>query len=467
MAVLTQQIEMLEQAAPLELRGSVVEVRGLALRVADLPVPVGSMVRIVGRGNVRAESQTLLEGEVVGFDEDLTIVMPFGELAGIKRGDRVIATHFSQYVRVGKSVLGRVLDGLGRPVDGLGPLAETVARPLNPKPVDPLNRPRISEPLATGVRAVDTMMSVGRGQRMGVFAGPGMGKSTLLGMMAKHTAADVSVIALVGERGREVRDFIEGTLGPEGMSRSVVVVATSDEPALVRIRCALVATAISEYFRDMGLDVLLIMDSVTRFCQAQRQVGLAAGEPPTTKGFPPSVFAMLPRLLERSGRTEDGSVTGLYSILVEGDDMTEPVADACRGILDGHIQLSRKLAEQGHYPAIDVLSSVSRVMDEVTMVDHQKARQEVVKLLASYAQVEDLLNIGAYSIGSNPDFDLAIACKPAIDKVLQQSRDYKEELRNFGNTRGMLLGLVSKIEEAKAQLKKQQVGMQGASPMPR
>ncbi|WP_432799456.1 FliI/YscN family ATPase [Poriferisphaera sp. WC338] len=466
MAVLEQQIEMLEQSAPLELRGTVVEVRGLALRVADLPVPVGAMVRVVGRGAGRDQLQLLVEGEVVGFDEDVTIVMPFGELNGIKRGDKVIATQFAQYVRVGESVLGRVLDGLGRPIDGLGPLAETVSRPLNPKPVDPLNRPRIDEALATGVRAVDGMMSVGRGQRMGVFAAPGMGKSTLLGMMAKHTAADVSVIALVGERGREVRDFIEGTLGPEGMARSVVVAATSDEPALVRIRCAMVATAIAEYFRDEGMDVLLIMDSVTRFCQAQRQVGLAAGEPPTTKGFPPSTFAMLPRMLERSGRTETGSITGLYSILVEGDDMTEPVADACRGILDGHIQLSKKLAEQGHYPAIDVLGSVSRVADDVTMVDQQKARQEVVKLLASYAQVEDLLNIGAYTIGSNPDFDLAIACKPAIDQVLQQGREYKEELRNFGNTRGMFLALAGKIEEARKQLKQQQVGMQESTPLP-
>ncbi|QDU33168.1 putative ATP synthase YscN [Poriferisphaera corsica] len=465
MTVLSQQIEMLEAAAPLELRGTVVEVRGLALRVADLPVPIGSMVRITPRGG-RQQSSFVLEGEVVGFDEDVTIVMPFGELTGVKRGDRVIATQFAQYVRVGEALLGRVLDGLGRPIDHLGPVGDTVARPLNPKPVDPLDRPRIDEPLATGVRAVDTMMSVGRGQRVGVFAGPGMGKSTLLGMMAKHTAADVSVIALVGERGREVKDFVEGILGAEGLARSVVVVATSDEPALVRIRSALVATAIAEFFRDQGLDVLMIMDSVTRFCQAQRQVGLAAGEPPTTKGFPPSVFAMLPRLLERSGRTNKGSITGLYSILVEGEDMTEPVADACRGILDGHIQLSRKLAEQGHYPAIDVLGSVSRVMDDVTMLDHQKARREIIKLLSSYAQVEDLLNIGAYTPGSNPDFDLAIACKPAIDRVLQQTRDFDPELSNFERTRAMLLALNSNMDSARQQLAQQQLGMQTNMQMP-
>ncbi|QQE13977.1 FliI/YscN family ATPase [Planctomycetota bacterium] len=455
---------MLDASAPLELRGTVVEVRGLALQVADLPVPIGSMVRITSRS--ARQSSVVLEGEVVGFDEDMTIVMPFGELSGVKRGDRVIATQFAQYVRVGESLLGRVLDGLGRPIDNLGPVGETVARPLNPKPVEPLDRPRISDPLATGVRAVDTMMSVGRGQRVGVFAGPGMGKSTLLGMMAKHTAADVSVIALVGERGREVKDFVEGILGPEGLARSVVVVATSDEPALVRIRSAMVATSIAEFFRDLGLDVLMIMDSVTRFCQAQRQVGLAAGEPPTTKGFPPSVFAMLPRLLERSGRTNAGSITGLYSILVEGEDMTEPIADACRGILDGHIQLTRKLAEQGHYPAIDVLGSVSRVMDDVTQLDHQQSRKEVIRLLSSYSQVEDLLNIGAYTPGSNPDFDLAIACKPAIDRVLQQTRAFDPEQRNFERTRAMLLALNANIDQAKQQLSRQQVGMQTNMQMP-
>lgn len=390
MTVLAEQTEMLGAAAALELRGTVSELRGLAVSVADLPVPIGAHVRIINPG----DEDRAVDGEVIGFDQEQTLVMPLGETAGIRRGDTVIAGQHAQTVRVGDALLGRVLDGMGRPIDAQGPLLDTVTRPLNPEPVDALDRPLIDEPLATGVRAVDAFTSVGRGQRLGVFASPGVGKSTLLGMMAKHTAADVTVIALVGERGREVRDFIDKTLGPEGLARSVVVCATGDEPALLRIRCAMVAASIAEYFRDSGLDVLLIMDSVTRFCQAQRQVGLAAGEPPATKGYPPSVFAMLPRLLERSGRTSRGSITGLYSVLVEGDDINEPISDACRGILDGHIALSRDLAEQGHYPAIDILGSISRVADDVIAADHQTARRDVVKLIAAYRRVEDLLNIG-------------------------------------------------------------------------
>ncbi len=448
MPVLAEQIEMLDRCAPLELRGVVSEVRGLALRVDDLPAPVGAMVRIASH----RDRGSVVDGEVVGFADHQTVVMPLGSTAGIRPGDRVVATDHTAYVRVGESLLGRVLNGMGRPIDGRGALTDTVTRELVPESIDPLDRPLIDEPLATGVRAVDAMVSLGRGQRVGVFAAPGMGKSTLLGMMAKQTAADVSVIALVGERGREVRDFIDVTLGPEGLARSVVVAATGDEPALLRIRCAQVATAIAEHFRDSGLDVLLIMDSVTRFCQAQRQVGLASGEPPATKGYPPSVFAMLPRLLERSGRTGRGSITGLYSVLVEGDDMTEPIADACRGVLDGHIQLSASLAEAGHYPAIDVLSSISRCADSVTHVDHQQARREVVKLVASYRQVEDLLNIGAYAPGSNPDFDLAIACKPAIDQLLQQGRNEHEGAGDFQRTKAQLMALVEHIRDAQQQL---------------
>ncbi|MFW5699165.1 MAG: FliI/YscN family ATPase [Planctomycetota bacterium] len=392
-----------------------------------------------------------MDGEVVGFEGDETVVMPLGPTDGIRRGDRVVALQHQQFVRVGESLLGRVLNGMGRPIDGQGPLSDTTLRPLHASILDPLDRPLIDEPLATGVRAIDAMMSVGRGQRMGVFAGPGTGKSTLLGMMARHTAADITVVALVGERGREVKDFIDNILGPEGRGRSVVVCATGDEPALVRIRCAMVATTIAEHFRDSGLDVLLIMDSVTRFCQAQRQVGLAAGEPPATRGYPPSVFSMLPRLLERSGRTSRGSITGFYSILIEGDDMTEPVADACRGILDGHVLLSRKLGEQGHWPAIDVLGSVSRVANEVTTLEHQTARRQALKLLSAYHEVEDLLNIGAYAPGSNPDFDLAIACKPAIDQLLQQGR-HEEHVRDFKRTRAQLTALVAHIDQARKDL---------------
>ena len=450
MSILAEQIAMLDRSAPLELRGTVSEVRGLALHVADLPVPIGASVNIERDGGPR------IAGEVVGFDAHQTIVMPFGTTAGIRRGHQVAAKQHSQYVRVGETLLGRVLNGMGEPIDGRGPLVDTNVRPLNPDPVDALDRPPIDQPLATGVRCVDSIISIGRGQRIGVFAAPGVGKSTLLGTMAKHTAADVSVIALIGERGREVRDFLDHVLGPQGLARSVVVCATSDEPALVRLRAAQVAASIAEYFRDTGLDVLLLMDSVTRFCQAQRQVGLAAGEPPATRGYPPSVFAMLPLLLERSGRTSKGSITGLYSVLVEGDDMNEPIADAARGILDGHILLSRKLAERGHYPAIDVLGSVSRVINDITQKDQQAARREVIKLMSAYRQVEDLVNIGAYAPGSNPEFDLAIAAKPAIDGLIVQGGNEVQGVADFGRTKAQLLALVQQIEQAKAQLGKGQ-----------
>jgi flagellum-specific ATP synthase len=390
-------------------------------------------------------------GEVVGFEKQQTIVMPLGATTGIQCGDRVVAEQCVQTVNVGSALLGRVLDGLGRPIDDKGPLRDTVRRPLTPRTIDPLDRPLIDEPLATGVRAIDAMCSVGRGQRLGVFAAPGLGKSTLLAQMARNTAADVSVIALVGERGREVRDFIDNHLGDVGLARSVVVCATGDEPALLRIRAAMVGLSIAEYFRDQGNDVLMIMDSITRFCQAQRQVGLAAGEPPATRGYPPSVFAMLPTLLERGGRTQHGSITGLYAVLVEGDDLNEPISDAARGVLDGHIVLSQKLANRGHWPAIDVLSSISRVANDVTDKGHQEARREVLRLMGAYEEIEDLLNIGAYAQGNNPQADLAIACKPAIDQLLQQGQ-HETTQGDFGRTRGQLLALQKHIETQRAQM---------------
>ncbi len=446
---------MLDQTTALELRGTVTEVRGLALRVADLPAPVGAMVRITGRQNMRSGSTRGMAGEVVGFEDEQTIVMPLGSTAGICRGDHVTATDHYQQVRVGNALLGRVLDGLGRPIDGQGPLGETTPRPLKPDPVDPMDRPLITEPLATGVRAIDALTPVGRGQRLGVFAAPGVGKSTLLATMAKHTAADVTVISMVGERGREVRDFIENALGEAGRERSVVVCATSDEPALMRIRAAYTATTVAEHFRDQGLDVLLLMDSVTRFCQAQRQVGLAAGEPPATRGYPPSVFALLPTLLERSGRTSKGSITGLYAVLVEGDDMNEPVSDACRGVLDGHVLLSRELAEKGHYPAIDVLASISRIAEQITTADHEAARRQIVRVLSAYRQVEDLINIGAYAAGSNPDADVAMVCKGNIDQLLQQGRREVQGLGDFKKTYQQLLALAQQIEQTRRQIDKQ------------
>ena len=447
-AVLDEQLRMLDQSTLVELRGRVTDVRGLALRVADLPVPIGSSVRV----RATQGSGRTVQGEVVGFEGDETIVMLLGQTVGVRRGDAVIADQFAQNVRVGRSLLGRVLNGMCEPIDGRGGLADTVTRPLHTDPVQPLRRPMIDRPLSTGVRAIDGLITIGRGQRVGVFAGPGVGKSTLIGMMARHTAADVTVIALVGERGREVKDFIKNHLGDEGMARAVVVCATSDEPALMRIRCAYTATAIAEYFRDAGKDVLLIMDSVTRLCQAQRQVGLSAGEPPTTRGYPPSVFAMLPTILERSGRTEAGSITGFYSVLTEGDELTDPITDACRGILDGHVQLSLDLAQSGHWPAIDVMGSISRLAGEVTGPDQQAHRQEVIQMLSTYRQVEDLLNVGAYASGSNAGFDAAIACKPAIDQLLRQGRS--EAGGGIEKTCKQLGALAQRIRQVTAQLSK-------------
>ena len=448
MAMLSPQLELLDSATAPELRGTVTHVRGLAVRVTDLPVPVGSLVQLHtqrGRGPV-------IDGEVVGLDDHQAIVMPLAHTTGISRGDAVVAQQTHQAVPAGESMLGRVVDGMGRPMDGKGPLRDTIPRPVEPEPIDPLQREPIDQPLATGVRAIDAMLSVGRGQRLGIFSAPGVGKSTLLGTMARHTSADVSVIALVGERGREVREFLKDTLGEEGLKNAVVVCATGDEPALLRVRAARAATSIAEHFRDRGRDVLLIMDSITRFCQAQRQIGLAAGEPPATRGYPPSTFASLPELLERSGRTRRGSITGLYSVLVEGGDEDEPIADACRGVLDGHVRLSRELAQKGHYPAIDVLSSISRVAESVTDAQQQAARREVVQCLSNYHEVEDLLNVGAYVNGSNPEYDLAIACKPAIDQLLQQGRAESQNLGDFQRTRSQLLALQHRIDQMRQQI---------------
>lgn len=365
--------------------------------------------------------------EVVGFRDSRVLLMPLGELEGICPGLTIRADGRPLSVPVGHKLLGRVVDGLGRPLDGRGPLLHDEYRPLMALPPDPLKRERVLEPMPLGVRAVDSFLTCGRGQRVGIFGGSGVGKSTLLGMFAKHTKADLNVIALIGERGREVRDFLERDLGPEGCARSVIVVVTSDQPALLRVKGALTASAIAEFFRDCGLNVLLMMDSVTRVCMAQREIGLAVGEPPTTRGYTPSVFSALPRLLERSGMGERGSITGLYTVLVEGDDMNEPVADATRSILDGHVVISRELAAANHFPAIDVLQSASRVFTDVVTPEHRKDAGRLRNLMATYHKVRDLLDVGAYVQGSNAEVDLALKVWPKLQEFLRQAPEEKAD----------------------------------------
>lgn len=413
MSALARELDTAARAPTLGVTGRIAALRGLTVLVDDLPLPSGATVRLGAAGEL---------GEVVGFDGRRAIVMPFGSTTGLRAGESAGGVASEPFVRIGALSLGRIVDAFGGPIDGRGAIPETLRCPLNPPPIAPMRRRRIDEALSTGVRAIDGLLTAGRGQRLGVFAGPGVGKSTLMGSMARHASADVNVIALIGERGREVRDFVEDALGAEGLARSVVVVATSDESPLLRIRAFAAACSAAEFFRDQGADVMLMVDSVTRFAQAQRQVGLAAGEPPATKGYTPSVFAMLPRLLERAGAVEGGgSITGFYTVLVEGDDMTEPIADAARGVLDGHIVLSRRLARLGHFPAIDPLDSISRVADEVCDEGHVAARREALRLLAAYAEVEDLVQIGAYASGSNARADVAIAMKEKLDAYLRQN----------------------------------------------
>jgi flagellum-specific ATP synthase len=398
--------------------GRVCDLIGLIVEATGLEAEVGEVCTIeTGRG------RPSVPAEVVGFRAGRTLLMALGEATGIGPGARVSGSGRALRVDVSDDLLGRTLDGLGRPLDAFGPLDVGRSRPVEAAPPDPLTRPRIHERVSLGVRALDALVPCGRGQRLGIFAGSGVGKSSLLGMIARSTSADVNVICLVGERGREVREFIERDLGPEGMARSVVIVATSDQPALVRIKAAFTATTIAEHFRDQGHDVMLMMDSVTRFAMAQREVGLAIGEPPATRGYTPSVFAMLPKLLERSGTSARGSITGLYTVLVDGDDMNEPIADAVRSILDGHIVLSRSLAHAGHYPAVDVLASVSRLVGEVVTREVRSSGDEVRRLMAAYKEKSDLISIGAYQRGSDPLTDAAIDAREPIDSFLRQHVD--------------------------------------------
>ena len=442
MTLLSSELELIRRTQPTRVTGVVRTLRGLTVLVEELPAPVGALV------SIRTSDGRRL-GEVVGFARDDTAVMLLGSTEGIRPGDRVVCEQSAPLAATGEELLGRVLDGLGRPIDG-GPMPTGLKpRPLVPDPVSAMARGRITSPIRTGVRAIDLMTPMGSGQRLGIFAGPGVGKSTLLGSIARGTSADVNVIALIGERGREVREFIEHSLGDEGLARSVVIVATSDESPLLRLRAAKLACAASEGFREAGADVMLMMDSVTRFAHAQRQGGLSVGEPPATKGYTPSVFAELAQLLERAGASDQGgSVTGLYTILVEGDDMTEPISDAARGILDGHVVLSRALAHRGHYPAIDVLDSVSRVAGAVSSGTHEVARRAVSRLIARYREVEELVRIGAYAEGSDPETDVALELEPAITRVLQQTSGEREP---FEHAADRLTRIAQQAEEMLAQ----------------
>lgn len=416
---LTPMIKKVKSCETISSTGRVSNVVGLVIGSDGPNVSVGEVCL------VENSSKEKIKAEVVGFKEGKVLLMPLGDMTGVAPGSRVESTGKQLRVSVSDQLLGRVLDGLGNPIDGKGGSKSKEYSSVYKQPPNPLTRKRIKESLSVGVRAIDGLLTIGKGQRIGIFAGSGVGKSTLLGMIARNTEADINVIALIGERGREVRDFLEKDLGEEGLKRSVVIVATSDQPALIRIKGALVATAVAEYFRDKGKNVMLMMDSVTRFCMAQREVGLTIGEPPATKGYTPSVFAMLPKLMERAGTSDVGTITGIYTVLVDADDMNEPIADAARGILDGHIVLDRKIAAKNHYPAIDVLESVSRVMTDVADKDHKAFAGKLRDVLSTYNDAQDLINIGAYVKGSNPDIDYAITKISMINSFLKQGVEEK------------------------------------------
>jgi len=425
-----QLTDIVNQTPVVQRKGRVKQIVGQVVEATGPKASVGQTCDIISH-----ESRKHITAEVVGFKNDHLLLVPYAEVNGISPSDVVTINPNSGQIPVGSGLLGRVLDGLGHPVDGLGSIETTDMQPIYNEPPDPLERTRITKPLLTGIRAIDMCLTCGRGQRVGIFAGSGVGKSVLLGMIARNTNADVNVIALVGERGREVRDFIEKDLGEEGLKRSVVVAVTSDQAPLIRIKGSLIATAIAEYFRAQGKNVMLMMDSVTRIAMAQREIGLSVGEIPASKGYTPSVFGMLPKLLERAGAVNGGSITGIYTVLVEGDDMNDPVADTVRSILDGHIVLSRKLASMNHYPAIDVLQSVSRVMIDVVSEHHRQLANELTEVLATYQEAEDLINIGAYVEGSNKRIDRAIQLIDDLRDLLKQSIhekvDFEESLEQL------------------------------------
>ncbi len=411
--------------------GRISQIIGMVIEATGIEGSLGDLC------SIRTKDNRILQTEIVGFRGDKILMMPFGEIMGVSPGSPVSVNSQPMKIPVGLSLMGRILDGMGNPIDGKGPIVESTFQPVYNNPPNPLERQRIKEVMATGIRSIDGFLTLGKGQRVGIFSGSGVGKSVLLGMISRFTRAEVNVIALIGERGREVREFIERDLGPEGLKRSVVVVATSDQSAMERIKGSLISTAIAEYFRNQGKDVMFMMDSLTRVAMAQREIGLAVGEPPTTKGFTPSVFSFLPRLLERTGAGKVGSITGLYSVLVEGDDMDDPISDTVRSILDGHFILSRKLSTKGHFPAVDVLESVSRLFPDICDESHLYSSRKILELLSEYKEAEDMISIGAYSSGSNSKVDLAIKLKSEIDLLLRQGidepSDFESTLKTLSN----------------------------------
>lgn len=431
---LSRYTDMVRRINPIRVNGKVTEIVGLMVQGNGPAASVGEVC-----GIMPVNGGPPVEAEVVGFKNGRVLLMPLESIQGLGPGCRILSLGHKAGIGVGRRLLGRGINGLGNPIDNKGPIALEDEYPIYAEPINPLDRGRIREPMDLGIRSMNALFSCGKGQRMGIFAGSGVGKSVLMGMIARNTKADVNVIGLIGERGREVREFLEKNLGAEGLARSVVVVAASDMHPLIRMRAAYVATAISEYFRDQGKDVLLMVDSLTRFAMAQREIGLSVGEPPTTKGYTPSVFSLLPKLLERSGIVEGvGSITGLYTILVEGDDFNEPISDAARSILDGHISLSRALANKNHYPAVDVLQSISRVMIDIVDAEHKSKAGELANILATYKKAEDIINIGAYVNGSNPAIDRAVRMVDRVNAFLQQKIDEKID---FKQAKEQLLGL--------------------------
>jgi FliI/YscN family ATPase len=449
MKLLAAQFDAVASAMPFSIVGQVQAIGGLTIEASDLPLPVGSLCRIQSYGG----RETI--AEVIGFQQDRTLLMSLGVTAGVTRGDRIENIAAATTINCTHRMLGRVLDGFGRPIDGKPALPMGRFRRIDSRGTEPMRRTAINTPIGTSIRAIDALHTCGLGQRVGIFSGPGVGKSTLLSQIARHTSADVSVVAMIGERGREVQDFLQKSLGEEGLKKCVVIVSTSDDAPLLRVRAAKVACTVAEHFRDEGKNVLLLMDSLTRLCQAQRQIGLAAKEPPATKGFPPSVFALLPEILERAGKSERGSITGFYTVLVEGDDFNEPIPDAVKGIADGHLWLSRSLANRGHFPAIDVLQSISRVSSDVNSAEQVRRARRLLAVTAVYQDIEDLLNIGAYVPGVNAEYDLAKQTRPQIVQFLRQDSTQPQTLEQSAKQLTDLTAWIDQLDRTiKAQIQK-------------